>query len=244
MAIKHYYYFGEYHSNSWNGGKLDREKWEELRNNGEDSNFALSESQSEYEKNCQDAIVYKEAAKILNDEIESRRWQDRRIISLGAGTGVLEWHLKQLNPKLHVECTDYTITTMDRLKKVFPGLDDAYEFDMLEGDYSAFDSDSILVFHRLSAEFDKEQWKNVFSKLKNAGLNDIIYTPCEVLNPIIALKEILIHIRNRIKGHRDTFCGWMYSEKELLDIFDKGGYAVDTSLKLGITKAYFLRRQI
>ncbi len=161
---------------------------------------------------------------------------------MGSGTGALEWHIKQLDAQLHVECTDYTSTAMERLKMVFPSIDDAYEFDMLEGDYFAFATDSVLVFHRLSNEFDPEQWKTVFAKMKEGGVKDIIFTPCEVVDPVVALKETLAHIKNRLLGRRDTFCGWMYSEKELMDIFGVGGYTVRNIKKLSYTKTYLLHR--
>ena len=243
MPVKHYYYFDQNHSASWNGGKLDKEKWEELRNDGKDSNFAISGSISEYEKRCSGDLAHKEAAEAVVDVIREKNWQDRRIVSMGSGTGALEWHIKQLNPQLHVECTDYTSAAMERLKKVFPSIDDAYEFDMLEGDYSAFATNSVLVFHRLSNEFDPEQWKTVFAKMKEGGVKDIIFTPCEVVNPIVALKETLAHIKNRLLGRRDTFCGWMYSEKELMDIFGVGGYTVRNSKELSYTNIYLLQRE-
>lgn len=243
MPVKHYFYFNQNHSDRWNGGKLDKEKWEELRNDSEDTVFSISESMSDYEKSCLEATEHQEAAAIMTEEIKANNWQDRRIISMGAGTGKLEWHLKQQNPQLHVECTDYVRSSMDRLKKVFPALDDAYEFDMIEGDYSTLATDSVLVFHRLSNEFDPDQWRTVFSKMKDGGVKDIIYTPCEVLTPALALREMLVHIKNRLLGRRDTFCGWMYSEKELLNIFAIGGYVVRKSRNLHRTKIYFLQRQ-
>ncbi len=249
MIAKHYYYFGERMTGKFNGDgrELNSVNWDALRIDDEKSPFAIEKTVEAYETNCMQASSYKVAAEIIVSTIKRNSWTGRKVISCGVGKGILEWHIKKLCPELHVGCTDYAEKSIDRLKAVFTAMDDGYTFDMINGDYSALGDDPIIIMFRVSTEFNREQWERVFRNMYSAGINTVFFVPTELATPAIIAKAHLSHIRNIIKGHKDTFCGWLYSENEFLKMFAgaNGGSMYEVKEKTGVenTAVYLLNRR-
>lgn len=245
MVQKHYYFFGDEMQKKMKGDSLNEENWDILRNDEVDGPFSIEKTIESYEANCKKSTSYEGVAKIIIQELEKRK-SDRKIISLGIGKGILEWHLKNLKPSLRVECTDYTAEAIERLKTVFVSMDAGYTFDMLNGDYSSLGVDSILVMFRVSTEFDRDQWHGVFQKMYNAGIKNIIYVPAGLDTKKEMLKEKINHFRFVIRGKKDIFCGWLYSEDEFESMF-RGKeatpyYDIDSRIPFENTAVYYLKR--
>lgn len=200
------------------GSSLNKTNWEILRTNEEAGvSFAIAKNAADYEAECLSAEEYKNKAEIII-KILQKFSAPQRVISFGVGKGVLEWHLKHLAPSLTVECTDYTEGTIEQLRNVFRDLDDAYCFDMLTGDYSKFAGGTVIM-HRLSAEFSRETWYQIFENMYDAGVSHVLFIPTELATPIDMLKEKLRFLRNLLLGRKNIFCGWLYSESEFLGMF-------------------------
>lgn len=133
MKAKHYYLFEKRIQNKFQGNSLNKENWDILRMDETENVFAIKKSIESFEKNCMVEEKYKKVAKLIYDLLESSEVDFKKIISLGVGKGILEWHLKRLRPEIIVECTDYTKGAVKQLKQLFVNLDSAYPFDMLGG---------------------------------------------------------------------------------------------------------------
>ena len=233
MRIKHYYYFGNTVQKELNGNILNENNWDVLRMQG-DKAFALENDIREYERNCQQAIEYKEAAKKLVKILKKNNIN--RVVSLGVGKGILEWHIKNQMPEVYMICTDYATEGIEQLKKVFPKCDEILRYDMLKGDYSVWENTLVLMY-RISTEFTKREWMDVFFRMHKGGIKRIIFVPTELLTLKIMIKEIGRHFFNRFCGRKDIMCGWMYSRKEFLDIFQE--YDIDEEYNERANKVIF-----
>lgn len=215
MKIRHYYFFGREKAMD----TLSAENWDELRLDEKPGPFSIERNIDDYEKNCTLSVEYYEAAEAI-----VRLWDEyklgKRLVSLGCGKGIVEWHIKKLMPELYIKCTDYATESLELLKKVFVECDEFKKFDMLStDDYKELRQDEALLMYRVSTEFSFEQWKEVFEKLYEGGVQNIIFVPTEVLNFSIAINEKKNHLANWVKHRKNTFCGWMYSRKEFEKIF-------------------------
>ena len=219
MKTKHYYVFKEETQNRMNNNSLNQTNWEVLRCSEKDPAFCLEKSQEDYEKNCKKLTTYEKSAQEILKILDRNKLNRKKIISLGAGKGILEWHLKKQSPTLIVECTDYTEMAIKQLKQVFKTVDNVYSFDMINGDYIDLDTSALFLMYRVSTEFDIDSWYQIFSKMYDAEIEYVMYVPTELASIKLMLKEVASHIVNLFLGRKDTFCGWLYSESEFIKIF-------------------------
>ena len=244
MACKHYYYFGERIQSQMSGDSLNKENWDILRNDDAEGPFSIEKDVEQYEQNNRGAVFYENVAKIILSELQKRN-SANKVISLGVGKGILEWHLKNLKPDLTVECTDYTEKAIEQIKRVFIKVDAAYTFDMLEGDYSQFDKDAFIIMFRVSTEFNAKQWTMIFNKMNDSGVKNIIFVPVELCTRKDMVREKYNHMKRIIKHRKDIFCGWLYTEKEIKAFFrgnrEKPNYSVDTEIAIENTAVFFLK---
>lgn len=246
MKIKHYYSFDEKDSGKKELDELNSSNWDMLRINKEASPFAIEREIGDYEKNCNSCLEYREAAEII-----CRLWNDyklgKRLVSLGCGKGIEEWHIKRLMPELYVKCTDYTRESLKLLEKVFVACDEFGIFDMLEeDDYGSLEQDDTLLMYRVSTEFSIYQWKEIFDKLYRRGVKYVVFVPAEILTLRIAINEKKMQFCNWLKHRKNTFSGWMYSKRDYIRIFggtgNKPEYQIVYCEKLGNTEIMLLQR--
>lgn len=233
MAFRHYYIFEDEV-----GKKLGKNAWEMLRN-GDDSAFSIEEDILSYEKNCEKSEDYRFwANKILSlDGISNN------IVSLGCGKGILEWHLKRIAGRsLRITCSDYTPHQLEKLKKVFTDCDDFLLFDMLNGDYGEISKDATVLIFRCSTEFSKRQFQMIFKKMHDVGIRQIIFIPTEIISLKEAIRRYRVYIKEAIKGHKLTFCGWNYNEKEIRKMFEKY-YKIEYCEHIGVNIIWQLKRK-
>lgn len=246
MKVRHYYVFGDRLQDKFQGDILNEGNWDALRLDEVEGPFSLEKSVEAYEKNCENSVEYKNVAEKICHLLASEDINVQKIISLGVGKGVLEWHLKKMMPKCIVECTDYTAKSIEQLKKVFRDVDAAYSFDILKGDYTRLDKNAIFIMYRVSTEFSLQEWYDIFEKMHDAGVFYIIFIPAGLDKVSDMIREKVGHIKNIIRGKKDTQCGWLYSESEFLKMFrGRGGkvlYDVVNKVRLENTAIYFLKR--
>lgn len=237
MRVKHYYNFGK-DTNRKIGNALTQSAWELLRIKEKNKDFSFVENnKDEYAKMCMEKDNYRNAAKLLLHVIKDNN-MPKNIVSLGCGKGVLEWHLKNLDPQLHITCTDYT--NIERLRELFPDCDDMYELDMRneEGYKIIADNDSLVLCYRVSAEFSSKIWKEIFGKMHRGGVKCILFVPAEICTLNIAWREYKNHLLN-VKS--SVFCGYMYSKRAYKKMW-KSYYSVKFEIPMDGTTIFCLER--
>lgn len=131
------------------------------------------------------------------------------------------------------------------LKDVFIECDELKTFDMIKDSYREMNADC-LILYRISTEFDFDTWCSIFKRMYNEEIESIVFVPAELLNMRIYIFEMLRHMRNKVRGRRDAFCGYMYSEAVYKKIFagkkDKPLYRIEERIPISGSAIYFLGR--
>ena len=211
MPTKHYYVFNA----EKKVAALDKEAWDSLRTGSDNPAFQFEKSIAEYEANCARREDCLEVAEAIRDILFSIDKEVSCVVSLGAGKGIVEWHLKRLAPELRLVCTDYAEAGVDKLRKMFQRCDQVVPFDMLRGDYGAFGKDAVLLMNRISTEFTPSEWLQIFRSCRGAGIKYIVFIPTEMASFRLKTMETLRHLIRKFLRRHDTFCGWLYSRREL-----------------------------
>lgn len=236
MKIRHYYFFGDEIQGKLTEGVLNEDGWDLLRRHG-DNAFSIENDIRKYEKNCMQAVEYQESAFQICDILKKNN--TNKVVSLGCGKGILEWHIKKQMPQIHMTCTDYASEGIEQLKRIFPTCDEILRSDMMGVDYSIWKGATLLMY-RISTEFSKQEWQSIFYKMHEGGVERIIFVPTEVLTLRIAFNEMKRHFINRLRRRKDTMCGWMYSKKEFIDMYGKS-YSIENEVKMKNTVIWSLR---
>lgn len=245
MKARHYYYFGHDLQSRMQSKCLDSTNWDMVRTTEQYSPFSFEKTIDEYDQNCLRSIHYKKVAMLICGLLSEIHCQ--KVVSMGVGKGILEWHIKKLHPDICVECTDYTPESISLLSKLFVNADNIFIFDMLNDDYSSIEKNSCLILYRVSTEFSYNQWCAIFNKIYSGHIKYVIFTPSELLRWRSFLGEKYLHIKHLLLYGSDVFCGWMYSEIEFLKIFkgndrQKKQYFVLKKVNYGDTAIYLLER--
>ena len=236
MPTKHYYEF----NNSEPMSHLDKDAWDSLRVGTENPAFQFEATLEEYEANCTRRTDCREMAKTIRDAILSIGAGVSSVVSLGAGKGIVEWHLKKLLPSLPMICTDYAESGVASLRRLFRACDKVMAFDMLKGDYRVFGKDAVLLMHRVSTEFTPSEWMQIFRSCKSSGIQYILFIPTELASIRLKTMETLRHLARRVLRRRDTFCGWLYSRREF-DRLMSLDYRIESMQKIGDSVLYKLK---
>ena len=235
MPTKHYFVF----TNSESMSHLNKEAWDSLRMGTGNPAFQFEATLEEYETNCTRRTDCREMAKAIRDAILSIGAGVSSVVSLGAGKGIVEWHLKKLLPSLPMICTDYAESGVASLRQLFPACDKVMVFDMLKGDYSVFGKDAVLLMNRVSTEFSPSEWMQIFRLCKSSGIKYILFIPTELASIWLKTMETLRHLARRVLRRRDTFCGWLYSQREF-DRLVSDQYKIEEATKIGDSAIYKL----
>lgn len=204
--------------------KLNQRNWDILRTESQESAYAIENSMEEYERNCKESVSYERSSKYIIEILKKQRC--KHVVSLGVGKGILEWHLKKQMPDLYIECADYAEAAIEKLKIVFADGDAFHRFDMLEGDYGKFNKDAFFLMYRVSEEVCYLDWCKIFKKMKENEIKNILFIPDMLATEDLAINIKEKHDKRIEQGRKDTFCGWIYSEDVLEEIFQAGEYKI------------------
>ncbi len=238
MPTKHYYIF----NGSTPITNLNRQTWDSLRIGKDNPAFQFETTVEEYESNCAKRQDCRAVAKVIRNLIRLIDQNVSSVVSLGSGKGVVEWHLKRLLPSLPLICTDYAEVGVESLRRLFQACDEVMIFDMLNCDYGMFDNDAVLLMNRVSTEFTPSEWRFIFQSCKAAGINHILFIPTELASIRLKALETLRHYLRRILKRRDTFCGWLYSKREIESLMSVS-YTVEECAKMKNSAVYLLKRK-
>ncbi len=218
MKIRHYYGFGNEAAKNMKSTKLDVNAWEFLRRNHTGAgDFSIEKTRKAWVQNCMRKSDYQRAAQIICHIIRQHNWES--AVSLGVGKGILEYYLKKNIPTLDLKCTDFTPDSLALLTSVFTECDRFSTFDLLNGDYAELENEDVVIINRLSTEFSKRQWKEIFEKLYDSNIRNILYIPTEILDLRMIIAEKRNTLTNVLQGRKNIFCGWMYTRREFTSFF-------------------------
>lgn len=228
VTIKHYFDFGGM-SQTVNGHMHNAQAWDVLRLESAPSNiFAIPGERQEWLKRCHQERFVEEQAGGIADIIRGRF---TRVNSYGTGPGFLEFFIKQECPDIFLQCSDYTVKSMERLRRVFTEADEIVAFDMLNGPWQNTGKSTLHLLYRVDTVLDNDQWRSVFEKMSSARIGYVLFFPCEFLTPRRWLKQIIKHRLWPLLGKRLAFAGYLRTKAQFLDMFS-GVYTVEREVEL------------
>ncbi len=228
VTIKHYFDFGGI-SQTVDGHVHSAQAWDALRLESAQSNiFAIPPERQEWLKRCHEELFVEEQARGIAGIIRGRF---TRVNSYGAGPGFLEFFIKQQCPDIFLQCSDYTVKSMERLRRVFAEADEIMTFDMLNGSWQNTDKGTLHLLYRVDTALDNDQWRSVFEKMRSAGIMHVLFLPCEFLMIRRWLGQIIKHRLWPLLGKRISFAGYLRTKAQFLDLFS-GAYHVERELGL------------
>ena len=196
MAFRHYYWF-----DTEIGRKIDKAGWDILREEDKSGAFSIEPSVEQYEKNCESAHGYNMWAR----KILELKGISNKLFSIGCGKGILEWNLKKIvGDTVNLTVSDYASNGLERLKRVFTNCDNFCLFDMLGEDYSAIDKGATVIIFRCTTEITIRQFKYVFKKLSERGIEKVVFVPTEIISFKEGLRRYKVYLREIIKGGAET----------------------------------------
>ena len=155
---------------------------------------------------------------------------------MGVGKAHLEWHLKHMNPKLHICCADYTEKALIDLEKVFVIGDNFLQFDMLKDDWKRLTRYDYCLLNRVNSEFSSIQWKGIYAQMAKSGIKKIIFIPSRFGN----IADFCNSILNAKFKKGEAKVSWCYTEYEFLKMW-KPYYRVIKKISFDDSAIYCLK---
>lgn len=139
-----------------------------------------------------------------------------KLLSLGSGNAQTEYQIKKYS-KLEVIVSDNT-NSIERLK-TYNIFNDVLSIDILKDDFP-LEEKTIVLLHRIDTEFDDNELKLIFNKLKNTGVKHICFVPTNPFALNILLNEFKTLVLSILKFKRRTFCGYSRSKSSLIKLWN------------------------
>lgn len=231
LTLKHYYNFEK---------KLNKENtllcpdgWDSVRLDSKESPFAIPRTIEAYEKKLK--TIYKQEANDISNVI--MKYGFNSIFSIGCGCGYVEANLKKLMPELYIVCSDFNEKSISKLKTVAIGLDELKTFDMMQDKFLT-EKDQLYLLFRIDTELSDQGWNQVFSRMNESQVEDILIVATEILDSKKLLEMVLKTIIKRLYNY--TFCGYLRTKSKYESLWGNY-YKIVEEMKIGDLTAYLLK---
>lgn len=231
LTIKHYYHFNK--AINRDNVLICQDGWDSVRLDSEDTPFSIPHSAEAYEAKLIKA--YTVEANEICDVINKNNFHT--IFSIGCGCGFLEANIKKKMPEIYVACSDFNPKSVNQLKSVMTYYDELNTFDITKDQFPFKDNQLYLLF-RIDTELSDQEWKQVFNRMAEEGVETILIVATELLTLQRFIKESIKGALRNIKGY--TFCGYIRSKANFKALW-KGHYSVEKELKIGSLDAFLLK---
>jgi len=196
--VAHYFEFGDDHQLV--GEDLLRPgAWDALRLKT-DGPFGLASTRAQLEAQADASPELETRARKLDQWLAADG--ARRVVSYGAGAGVLELWLERLDPSRELVLTDFAPATVEGLARLFPDRE-VRRHDLLADEPAAGD---LALFHRIDTELSNRQWHAAYERFSDER---VVVVATELMDLRRATNWTLQRLRRRLRGHPATRCGWI-----------------------------------
>lgn len=224
--------------------KCEKKQWELLRKGTRYREYGIENTIEAYERNCIKKRNYNEAAQIICQYLKS----STNLVSCGVGKGILEWHIKKINPTIKMCCTEYTSVALTKLEKVFIACDEFKVFDMKSDNWKELNKSDVVLLYRLETEFSMPEWKEIFRKMAETQIKCVIFAPSQVGGIGTFLKDIRVYISNYVNmgvgiKKKEGLVSWVYSEREYIKMWNSY-YNLVSRRSYNGTVLYYLRLRL
>lgn len=177
--------------------------WDKLRDDKSESAFYIPENKIDYIKLANSVDYENEKLEILSF---CKEFNISRIISIGSGRCLLEYHLKK-SSKLSVVVSDSSKSIL-RIKS-FDLIDEALcvsDFTGVSNDYIC--EKTMFLLSRIDTEFDDAGLNHLIKSLYDNDVKYIYFIPAQILSLKTILIEIKFYIMSKFIKGTLVFCGY------------------------------------
>jgi len=195
-------------------GPLTEEEWERLRER--DTAFGFGSSREEWIALARSNTGIVERAAAVADLLED--WQTKRVVSVGVGTGIFEFLLKNSTPDLKIRSGDWGDESLRVLQERLGEGESVERMDLRQPTWCRDTEESVLL-NRVDMELSDSDWHRVFADLARRGAKRIVWIPCGLLTPGSAATEIrgvLAGLATRRHLHRS---GYLRTPARMVELF-------------------------
>lgn len=210
-------------------GLNSAEAWDSLRSSEATGSFGFGRTREEWEYQALSSIRLTARAGALLELL--RTWQCKGLVSVGVGTGMLEYLIKRAAPDIHLRCGDYAPGTVALLRDRFPECDKIEIMDLNNPSW-AIGPTEVVLLHRVDMELRDDQWKSVFSDLRTRQCHRIAVVPCGLLTPIVAMREARTALTAVLHHKALRPAGFLRTSARMCELFAHA-YRLSTSISTG-----------
>ena len=201
-----------------NGALATPDAWDQLR--GADPAFGLGGSREEWLRRAASfAALASQAAQIV---ALLRGWGVTRMVSVGVGTAILEYHIQTQYPELTLRCGDYAPASLELLRRCFTECRSIEVMDLLDTRWVRDPENEVVLLNRVDTELTDEQWRRVFSDLHRQRVRRIILIPCGLLTPRALARELQTIVRSALRRRPLTKAGYFRTHARMRQLFSPG----------------------
>ncbi|MCG3776324.1 MAG: hypothetical protein JW395_3177 [Nitrospira sp.] len=223
VTVRHYYPLP-----GQRGADLTEAKgWDVVRTT--ESNFLIPDDRRTWLRMCESRITHDSIAGDLPsraydilDLLEKYGVQEQ-LFSFGVGLAALEYHIKRLQPSLHVYCSDYGIETVSRLKKIFHECDGIVHFDLIRERFSQVfpqaKAGAMVLINRVDPHLSDVQWEDTFDRLAADKVQRILFVPHRLLTLRYLLDSKCDEAWHRVRGNSLALSGMVRTKRRWLRLW-------------------------
>lgn len=202
------------------GALASPDAWDRLR--GQDPDFGFGGSRDEWIRRARSfPALERQAARIV---ALLREWGATRMVSVGVGTAVLEYHIQTQFPELALRCGDFAPASLEVLRRCFTECRSIELMDLRNPRWVQDPEREIVLLNRVDTELTDRQWRDVFADLHRQGVRRVVFIPCGLLTPRALARELQTIVVSALRRRRLTKAGYFRTQGRMRELFD-GGYS-------------------
>jgi hypothetical protein len=217
LTVTHWYPFTS-ELNFPDGALASPDAWDALRRT--DPDFGLGGSREEWIRRARSfPKLQRQAAQIV---ALLRGWGVTRMVSVGVGTAVLEYHIQTLYPELRLRCGDYAPASLEVLRRCFTECHSIELMDLRQPRWIADPEREVVLLNRVDTELTDDEWRSVFAELARQGARRVIWIPCGLLTPHALVHELQTVVLSIARRRPLTRAGYFRTTGRMAQLFRAG----------------------
>jgi hypothetical protein len=238
LTIPHWYTFDR-RLNLDASGLSSAYAWDTLRTAEPAGSFGLGISRADWRSRALSSPALQTRAGALVELL--RRWEAASLVSLGVGTGMLEYLIKLDTPEIQIRCGDYAPATVALLRDRFLECDAIEVMDLANPEWVRTPEEVVLL-HRVDTELSDDEWRSLFAKLHALRCRHIVFMPAGLLTPVSAASQVRTALAALLHGQALRPSGFLRTSARLRELFFDS-YALSMVLPGGGVPIWALERR-
>lgn len=241
-TMRHYYAFGRNVSLAGND-LLSPSAWEQVRMTEDIEDvapgFYLPKNRDEWLRMCNQSSSAASCAADIAQIV--RRGKFTTVFSAGVGRACIEYHLKRMEPTVHLVCTEYSLRVVERLRQVFLECDRIELLDIKTAGWMDAGARGLVLLNRVDTELNDQEWRAVFKNLAAAGVQDVLIVATGFLTMRTLASELFQRLVSVLCHRRLTFSGYTRTKARFKELWSPYFAVVEERL-IGTLAGFYLAK--